>query len=169
MAPEGVALAPWRSMDRMLEVVDDRPPYVEMYCDAPLMCASLVNTRRAMASSSPTEQVCWSHGVHCTMDDIANSLGLFKVKVLSNDSQTCLFAISPDMPGRQQAEVMLTAAQQLRDVLSQVRLCWIGGSEPSICQDNLGCCCVTRVQCASLCCTAGACCATLVALATSPP
>lgn len=119
-------------MDMMLDVADDRPLYVEMYCDAPLMCASLVNTRRAMASSSPTEQVWWSHGVHCTMDDIASSLGLFKVKVLSNDSQTCLFAISPDMPGRQQAEVMLTAAQQLRDVLSQVCLCWIeGGVSPA--------------------------------------
>jgi hypothetical protein len=77
-----------------------------------------------MASSSPTEQVCWSHGVQCTMDDVTSSLGLFKVKVLSSDSQTCLFAISPHMPGRQQAEVMLMAAQQLRDVLSQVCAWW---------------------------------------------
>lgn len=51
------------------------------------------------------------------------SLGLYKVKVISSDTQTWLFAISPDMPSRQQAEVMLQAAQQLRDVLSKVG-CW---------------------------------------------
>jgi hypothetical protein len=54
------------------------------------------------------------------MDDIASSLGLYKVKVISSDTQTCLFTISPDMSSSQQAEVMLQAAQQLRDVLSQV-------------------------------------------------
>jgi hypothetical protein len=106
-------------MDGLLDV-DQQPPYVEVYSDAPLMCASLVNARQVMASSSPTEQAYWSHGVHCTMDDIATTSGLYKVKILS-ESHTCLFAISPDMPPRQQAEVMLQAAQQLRDVLSQVR------------------------------------------------
>lgn len=106
-------------MERLLDV-DQQPPYVEVYSDAPLMCASLVDTRSAMASSTPQELVYFSHGVHCTIDDVASSLGLYKVKVLSSDSQTCLFAISPEMPSRQQAEVMLHAAQQLRDVLSQV-------------------------------------------------
>lgn len=102
--------------------IDQQPPYVEVYSDAPLMCASLVNTREAMAgSSSLPELVHWVHGVHRTMDEVASRLGLFKMKALSNDSQTCLFAISPDMPSRQQAEVMLHAAQQLLAMLSQVR------------------------------------------------
>lgn len=106
-------------MDRVLDV-NQQPPYVELYSDAPLMCASLVSTAQGMAGRSPAEQVYWCHGVHCTMDDIANSLGLYKVKVISSDTQTCLFTTSPDMSSRQQAEVMLQAAQQLRDVLSQV-------------------------------------------------
>lgn len=111
-------------MDRILDL-NQQPPYVEVYSDAPLMCASLVNTRQAMAGSSPTEQVYWCHSIQCRMDDIASSLGLYKIKILSNDNQTCLFAISPDMPSQQQAEVMLHAAQQLRDTLSQVGLMMI--------------------------------------------
>jgi len=107
-------------MERILDI-NQQPPYVEVYSDAPLMCASLVNTRQALAGSSPAEQVYWCHGIQCQMDDIASSLGLYKIKVLSNDNQACLFAISPDMPSRQQAEVMLHAALQLRDALSQVR------------------------------------------------
>lgn len=100
--------------------VDQQPPYVEIYSDAPLMCASLVNTRQAMSSSSLPELVNWCHGVHRTVDAVANSLGLCKVKALGDDSLTCLFSISPDMPSRQQAEVMLHAAQQLLATLSQV-------------------------------------------------
>ena len=109
-------------MDRILDL-NQQPPYVELYSDAPLMCASLVNTRQALVGWSPSEQVHWCHIVQCQIDDIASGLGLYKVKVLSNENQACLFAISPDMPSRQQAEVMLHAAQQLRDALTQVSRC----------------------------------------------
>lgn len=55
------------TMDRVLDV-NQQPPYVELYSDVPLMCASLISTRQGMAGRSPAEQVYWCHGVHCTMD-----------------------------------------------------------------------------------------------------
>lgn len=127
---------------QMIVDIDQQPPYVELYSDAPLMCASLVNTRQAMAgSTSLPELVYWCHGVHRVMDKVAGRLGLVKIKALSNDSQTCLFSISPDMPSRQQAEVMLHAAQQLLAALSQVRGAWHGIGRDERCQSflSVGC------------------------------
>lgn len=108
-------------MERILDV-SQQPPYVEVYSHAPLMCATLANTRQALAPLAPEDAVFWCHEVHSIMDDITFNLGLYKVKVLSNDGHTCLYSISPDMPPQQQADVMLHAAKQLRQALSKVRV-----------------------------------------------
>lgn len=116
-------------MDQILDL-DAAPPYVEVYAHAPLMYMSLSNQRRGCAAVPPRQLLLWWHDVQCRIDGVASSLGLYKIKVTGQHGSSCLFSISPDMPAKQQADVMLAAAQQLKGVLAQVRQRGGAGAAP---------------------------------------
>ncbi|KAF8070908.1 Ighmbp2 [Scenedesmus sp. PABB004] len=109
------------AMEQILDVSGAQPPYVELYSHAPLMLMSLCNHRLAAAQATPRELLYWCHSVQCAVDDVAAAAGLYKIKG-PGPAPSCLFTVSPDMPPKQQADVMLGAAQQLRALLGKVRL-----------------------------------------------
>lgn len=112
--------------------VDDQPPYVEVYSHHPLMYLSLTDyQKQACQQVSPRELLYWCHAVQCKIDDVAGRLGLCKMKIMGQFGPSCMFTISPDMPPKQQADVLLTAAQLLRATLSKVI---DGGRLTLICQ-----------------------------------
>lgn len=101
--------------------VDDQPPYVEVYSHHPLMYLSLTDyQQQACQLVPPRELLYWCHGLQCRIDDIAGRLGLYKIKMMGQQGPSCMFTISPDVPPKQQADVLLTAAHMLRTTIAQV-------------------------------------------------
>jgi hypothetical protein len=58
--------------------------------------------------------------VQCKIDDVAASLGLYKIKMMGHHGPCCMFASTPEMPAKQQAGVMFTAAKRLSSMLAEV-------------------------------------------------
>lgn len=98
---------------------EQQPPYLEVYKHAPLMYLSICNFDFACAQVPPKTWMVWVHSVQAAIDDIATAHGLYKMKALMQGS-SCLFSISPDMPPKEQAALMLNAAKELLDALSKV-------------------------------------------------
>lgn len=55
--------------------------------------------------------------MQCKIDDVAAALGLYKIRMLG---PCCMFASTPEMPAKQQAGVMFTAAKRLSSILAEV-------------------------------------------------
>jgi hypothetical protein len=58
--------------------------------------------------------------VQCKIDDVAATLGLYKIKMMSHHGPCCMFASTPEMPPKQQAGVMFAAAKRLSSMLAEV-------------------------------------------------
>jgi hypothetical protein len=69
----------------------------------------------------------WSHSVQCKIDDVAASLGLYKIKTMGHQGPCCMFASTPEMPAKQQAGIMFTAAKRLSSMLAEVSARSIAG------------------------------------------
>jgi hypothetical protein len=70
--------------------------------------------------ATPKELLFWSHSVQCKIDGVAASLGLYKIKMMGHHGPCCMFASTPEMPAKQQAGVMFTAAKRLSIMLAEV-------------------------------------------------
>jgi hypothetical protein len=70
--------------------------------------------------TTPKELLFWSHSMQCKIDDVAAGLGLYKIKIMGRHGPCCMFASTPEMPAKQQAGVMFTAAQRLSSMLAEV-------------------------------------------------
>lgn len=106
-------------MDRVLDL-DLEPPYVEVYQYAPLMYLSLCDFDLLSTSLPALEWLKWLHKVHCSVDAVATQCGVYKVKSASQGG-SCAFSISPDMPPREQAAILLNCAKQLLRTMTEVR------------------------------------------------
>jgi hypothetical protein len=106
-------------MDRVLDI-DLEPPYVEVYQYAPLMYLSVCDFDLLSTSLPALEWLKWLHKVHCSVDAVATQCGVYKVKSASQGG-SCAFSISPDMPPREQAAILLNCAKQLLQAMTEVR------------------------------------------------
>ncbi|WIA11522.1 hypothetical protein OEZ85_011633 [Tetradesmus obliquus] len=106
-------------MEQILDVDAGQPPYVELFTHHPLMFMSLGNHRMDCKQATPKELLFWSHSVQCKIDDVAAALGLYKIRMLG---PCCMFASTPEMPAKQQAGVMFTAAKRLSSILAEASL-----------------------------------------------
>uniref|UniRef100_A0A383VJ83 Guanylate cyclase domain-containing protein n=1 Tax=Tetradesmus obliquus TaxID=3088 RepID=A0A383VJ83_TETOB len=106
-------------MEQILDVDAGQPPYVELFTHHPLMFMSLGNHRMACKQATPKDLLFWSHSVQCKIDDVAAALGLYKIRMLG---PCCMFASTPEMPAKQQAGVMFTAAKRLSSILAEASL-----------------------------------------------
>ncbi|KAF6264975.1 hypothetical protein COO60DRAFT_1186230 [Scenedesmus sp. NREL 46B-D3] len=118
-------------MEQILDVDAGQPPYVELFTHHPLMFMSLGNQRAACKQATPKELLFWSHSVQCKIDDVAAALGLYKIKMMGHHGPCCMFASTPEMPAKQQAGVMFSAAKRLSSMLAEVPL---PGGETLACQ-----------------------------------
>lgn len=130
-------------MERNLEL-DNQPPYVEVYQHAPLMYLRICDFDAACHSLPPKQWVCWCHDVQCQIERIAAAVGIYKIKAMSQGS-SCIFSISPDMPPREQAALMLASAQRMMQELRQVGL--RGAHGPL----HAACCPSPRISASALC------------------
>ncbi len=105
-------------MDRIL-ALDEQPPYLEVYKHAPIMYMAVCEYEAASLGVPPKDWLLWVHGVQSIIDAIAATHGLYKVKAYAQ-GRSCLFSISPDTPPKEQAAIMLGAAQQLLQALNKV-------------------------------------------------
>ena len=106
-------------MDRILDL-DRAPPYLEVYKHAPLMHMSICDFERICSELKADEWMRWVHDVHVQIDNISAQCGIYKVKTGAQGA-CCAFTISPDMPSKEQAAIMLNSARLLLKTINEVR------------------------------------------------